>query len=418
MRSLIKLTVTILVVIVAGCGDQDRSSMLGPVELRPHLRSDGISGHSGAPGSQLCSRCHDPDAGAAAPTVTLSGPTNVTAGATSTYTLTIQPASGSNQAQGGLNVSVPGGGVLIAGNGTRIDAGEIVHSQPRTGSGTLTWSFQWEAPSTAGSFEMYGVGLSTDGSSTRGDEQGTDKLAISVQTSGNQPPTADPKTASTDAGVPVEITLGGSDLETCELSFSIISGPTKGSLSPLADRACSGSGGFSDQARVTYSPAADAYGGDQFTYRTTDEGGLTADAVVEITIFDPSQPTDYDIQRLRAKKDKSDMLVAIFSIKNGRGTAEPITAQLYVDDPSASGDPTCTMTVSDEPGGKAASYIFSSATGCIYPLTTKPTPATYHVTVRLLDDAPDSLTDAVQVRRLSSSSSGIMNFIDIFSGLF
>ncbi len=420
MRDLIRLAFTILVVTVLGCGDSESGSILGTGELRPHLRSDGVFGHSGAPGSDLCSRCHDPDAGAAAPTVTLSGPTNVTTGATNTYTLTIEPASISNQTQGGLNVSVPGGGALIAGAGTRTDTDnrEITHSSPQGGTGTLSWSFQWQAPSTAGSFDMYGVGLSTDGSGTNGDEEGTDMLTISVQTSGNQPPTADPKTASTDVGVPVDIVLSGSDLETCELSFSIVTGPAKGSLGPLTDQACSGSGGFSDQAQVTYTPDPNASGSDQFTYRVTDEGGLTADAVVEITIFDPRQPTDYDIERLRAKKDKSDMLVAVFAIKNRRGNSEPVSAELYVDDPSASGAPVCTTMVSDEQGGKAASYMFGPATGCNYPLNTKPTPATYQVTVRLVDDAPDSITDTVQVRRLSSSSSGIMSFIDIFSGLF
>ncbi|MGD8868280.1 MAG: hypothetical protein PVI01_11630, partial [Gemmatimonadales bacterium] len=224
MRSLTTMATLALLITLAACSE--RSGAPTDIEsLHPSLKNDGISGHSGAPGTELCSRCHDPDNGAAPPTVTISGPTNVGPGETQTYTLSIVPAAQSNQTQGGLNVAVPDGGTLIAGSGTSIDRGEIVHSQPRRGTGTLSWSFQWQAPSNGGTYIMYGVGLSTDGSNTRGDEEGTDQLSITVQ-AGNAPPSADPKQINTDVNTAVTITLSGSDAETCELTFAIVNGPS------------------------------------------------------------------------------------------------------------------------------------------------------------------------------------------------
>jgi hypothetical protein len=344
----------------------------------------------------MCSDCHDPDNGAAAPTVTLSGPTTVNAGVTGSYTLTISPASGSNQSQGGLNVAVPDGGSLIAGGGTKVSGGEIVQTQAKTGSGDLSWSFQWQAPAAAGTYNMYAVGLSTDGSGKNGDEQSTDALAITVQAA-NNPPTSDPMTVTADLNASAPITLSGSDLETCELSFTIVSGPANGSLSAISDQSCGGSGPYTDAAAVTYTPDDNHTGPDEFTYRVSDQGGLSSDAVVDIDVLDPSA-VDYKLLRMRVRRDKSNKLGAIFIIKNTRNREQaPVQAELYVDDPDGLGDPVCTMMVSDAPGGGSTAHTFAP-TGCDYTLDKRTPPTTYEVTVKLNDDAPDSMTKALRLR--------------------
>ena len=68
--------------------------------------SGGISGYSGNPGTnfgQNCNACHG---GGVPPTVTLSGPTTVSPGSLTTYTLTL---TGGQQTTGGLGVSVTRG---------------------------------------------------------------------------------------------------------------------------------------------------------------------------------------------------------------------------------------------------------------------------------------------------------------------
>lgn len=88
--------------------------------------------------------------------------------------------------------------------------------------------------------------------------------------SANTAPAAVDKGVSTYEDTGLAITLEGSDAETCELTFSIVSGPSHGSLSGITNNLCSGSGPYTDTAGVTYTPNADYNGPDAFTYRVSD----------------------------------------------------------------------------------------------------------------------------------------------------
>lgn len=414
MLSLKRASVTVLAVGLGACGDQQPSGPVGPETPHPNFSESGIRGRSGAPGAGLCSDCHRPDDGAAAPVVTLAGPATINAGETGNYTLTIRPASGSNQTQGGLNVAVPDGGSLIAGSGTDVSRGEIVHAQPQTGTGDLSWSFQWQASATAGTYNMYAAGLSTDGNGKSGDEEGTDVLAITVH-GANGPPTADPQNVTVEMNSSAPITLSGSDAETCELSFTIVSGPANGTLGAMSDQTCAGSGNYTDAVAVTYTPNANYTGPEEFTFRVTDQDGLSSDAVVDVTVLDPSA-VDYELRRMRVRRNRSNMLDAIFSIKNTRGMEQgAVQAELYVDDPDGLGDPVCTLMVSDSPTGGSTVYSFAPP-ACNYALDKRTPPTTYEVTIKLADDVPDSMTKTLSVRRFAKVM-GILGVIgDALSG--
>jgi hypothetical protein len=384
-----------LVTALAACSENDGNRLTAPEGAHPNFERSGISGYSGA-GSVLCSDCHRENG--TAPTVTLSGPTTLNPGQAGDYTLTIEPASGSDQQQGGLNVAVPNGGTLIAGNGTRISSGEIVHSSPQGGSGTLSWSFSWQAPASGGTFNMYGVGLSTDGSGSGGDEEDTDVLTITVQAA-NSPPSAASTQVDIDMNTAAPIMLSGSDAEDCNLTFAIVSGPSNGSLSGISDQACGGGG---DQAEVTYTPATDFTGSDQFTYSVTDTEGASAEATVDIAVIDPTA-VNYNLERIRTRVTKDTKLEAAFVIKNNRNRQQgAATVELYVDDTDGAGNPACTMMAADEPGKGASAFWFSPATGCDVALTGKGAPAEFDITIIVQDQSPDSKSEKVKVRRISN----------------
>lgn len=96
----------------------------------------------------------------------------------------------------------------------------------------------------------------------------------------NQPPVANAQTVTTSGTSPLVITLTGSDPEGSALTFSIVSGPTAGTLSAITTVSPT-------SANVTYTPAA-AGVADGFTFRVTDAGGATGSAVVSIN----SSPED------------------------------------------------------------------------------------------------------------------------------
>src|SRR5205823_14530170 len=107
---------------------------------------------------------------------------------------------------------------------------------------------------------------------------------LTLDSAFNQPPTANAQTVFTDGSAPLQITLTGSDPEGRALTFSIVSGPTAGTLStPVSTSATS--------ATVTYTPAA-ANTPDSFTFRVRDPAGASGDAVVTINppATDPPPP--------------------------------------------------------------------------------------------------------------------------------
>jgi hypothetical protein len=146
----------------------------------------GVSGYSGQGGTScLSSSCHNPN-GAAAPTTTLSGPTTLDAGQIATYTLMIM---GGPAAVAGLDVSVTNGSgatLATADGTTQVKSGEITQTSPLAFTGTsASFTFQVTAPTTGGTFTLYGNGLSCNNdSSSSGDNENQTTLLITVNGGG------------------------------------------------------------------------------------------------------------------------------------------------------------------------------------------------------------------------------------------
>jgi Bacterial Ig domain len=105
---------------------------------------------------------------------------------------------------------------------------------------------------------------------------------LTLNSTFNQAPTADSQVVVTSGTSPLTITLTGADAEGSALTFSIVSGPSAGTLSaPVSTSPTS--------ATVVYTPAA-AGVEDSFTFRVTDSAGSTGDAVVKINPASADQP--------------------------------------------------------------------------------------------------------------------------------
>src|SRR6266550_3542707 len=108
---------------------------------------------------------------------------------------------------------------------------------------------------------------------------------FTINSAFNRAPTANPQTVSTDGSAPLAITLTGSDPDGGALTFSIVSGPSAGTLSPPVSASAT-------SANVTYTPAA-ANVADAFTFRVRDQSGASGDAIVTINAM-PGDPTTPD----------------------------------------------------------------------------------------------------------------------------
>ncbi len=145
--------------------------------------STGVTTYSGQFGT-ICNVCHS---GGTVPVVTLTGPANVAPGTISTYTLTIDvPASTTtNQRAGGLDVSADGGVLFATDPGTQIPGGtvEITHTAPRTmnASREVIFTFDWEAPLSAGSYTLFGAGNAVNlAEANLGDAANSTSLIVDV----------------------------------------------------------------------------------------------------------------------------------------------------------------------------------------------------------------------------------------------
>jgi hypothetical protein len=107
--------------------------------------------------------CHDssPNASGNA-TVSITGPQTVDAGTTADYTITV--TGGPSSTTGGFNLSADGG-TLVAGANNQLDTGQLTHVDRDSRS----WSFQWQAPGTAGNQNLFAVAMATNGNGSSGD---------------------------------------------------------------------------------------------------------------------------------------------------------------------------------------------------------------------------------------------------------
>jgi hypothetical protein len=115
-------------------------------------------------------------------------------------------------------------------------------------------------------------------------DSNTATVSLTVNPAGNSLPAAADVSAATNAASPVTVTLRGSDVETCELTFSVVTGPPHGSLSPLTDQPCRAGSPNQDTATATFTPAAGFTGTDSFTYRVNDGTADSNAATATVTV--------------------------------------------------------------------------------------------------------------------------------------
>jgi VCBS repeat-containing protein len=98
----------------------------------------------------------------------------------------------------------------------------------------------------------------------------TATVSITV-TAMNDAPTATAQSVTTDEDTAKAITLSGSDPDGDSLTYEIVTGPAHGTLTGTAPN-------------ITYTPAANYYGSDSFTFKVKDGSANSAAATVSITV--------------------------------------------------------------------------------------------------------------------------------------
>jgi hypothetical protein len=96
-------------------------------------------------------------------------------------------------------------------------------------------------------------------------------------------PTAASQSLETPVDTALPITLAGTHPGGLDLTFSVPSGPSHGTLSGITGTSCTGTDVKSCTAAITYTPSAGYTGADSFTFRVSD-GTRTASAPIAIAV--------------------------------------------------------------------------------------------------------------------------------------
>ena len=121
-------------------------------------------------------------------------------------------------------------------------------------------------------------------------DTGTDGVIVTVNPFNAAPIAAD-SSASTVVGTPIAVTLSATDVGTCELAFSVVQGPTGGTLGAVEDQPCVTGTPNSDTARLTYTPG----GTYSFTYMANDGSADGNVATVTITVDAADPPPSAEV---------------------------------------------------------------------------------------------------------------------------
>lgn len=113
----------------------------------------------------------------------------------------------------------------------------------------------------------------------------------------NRAPVANPQTVNANSGLPVIITLTGSDPDGDPITFSVVTLPSSGSLD------------FSPSSRATYTPDLSFTGDDSFTFKVND-GSADSNATVDINVAPAGTPFAFcqDVTRFTSGTDPMEAL--------------------------------------------------------------------------------------------------------------
>jgi uncharacterized protein (TIGR03437 family) len=189
---------------------------------------------------------------------------------------------------------------------------------------------------------------------------------INVTASQNGAPTATDASKTTNEGTPLQITLAGTDPNGDTLTFTVLSQPSKGSLSGTPPN-------------LTYTPAANATGADSFSFRASDGKGGTDDGVISINItpanaapttqnqsVSTAKNTPLPIQLIASDVDGDTLAFSITggpshgSLSGGAGFVGP--GRTYTPANNYTGPDSFTYKVDDGKGGTTTGTVAISVT--------------------------------------------------------
>ena len=252
----------------------------------------------------------------------------------------------------------------------------LVASDPESSS--LTWTIVSNPShgllSGSGASRIYTPGTNFNGSdlfsfrvSDGGLISNTATVSLTVNPV-NDAPVANPQSVTVTEDTPIGVTLTATDVEAASLTYSILSGPSKGSLT--------GAG-----ASRTYTPNANATGSDSFTFRVSDGSLNSNTATVSIAITAVNDAPLAVNQSVTTNEDTAKSITLVAS--DAEGSALTFTIVTLPSHGALSGSGAVRTYTPGANFNGSDSFTFTASDG-----TSTSNTATVSLTVSAVNDAP------------------------------
>ena len=299
-----------------------------------------------------------------------------------------------------LNVGTP---LVIVLSGSDIDGDDLTYTistQPTKGSLSNASGNQVIYTATAGA-------TGADTFQYRVNDGTSNSIEYTITVNINNPPTGAIQTVDVNVGTPLDIILSGSDIDGDDLTYTISSQPTKGSLSNANGN------------QVTYTATAGATGVDTFQYRVNDGTSNSINYTITVNISNP--PTGA-IQTVAVEVGTSLDIVLSGSDIDGDNLTYTISTQPTKGSLSnANGNQLTYEANANASGTDSFQYTVSDGT-----LTS--TASTVSITLRSVNERTEELnakTDAVgmsddqiNILKTTEKSNGILDLGNDINALF
>lgn len=234
---------------------------------------------------------------------------------------------------------------------------------------------------------------------------GSDIGAYETQSAGGCVPTAIPpavQPTTTSEDTPVQITLTGTYSQNINLTFSITQSPTNGALGPISAPNCTFTSSMTCTATVTYTPAANASGGDLFKFKVSASGLDSDPADVTVSVSSVNDPPTFGItSNHTVNEDAGPQVVNNFAFNISPGAANESSQQLqfivtgntnpglFSASPAIDSSGTLTYTSAANANGQATiTVVLKDDGGTANGGNDTSTPKTFTIIVNSVNDAP------------------------------
>ncbi|MBW3662014.1 MAG: tandem-95 repeat protein [Actinobacteria bacterium] len=199
----------------------------------------------------------------------------------------------------------------------------------------------------------------------------------------NDAPTVDEVEVGTSQNSPVQVILVGADVDNDPLVFSIVSGPSSGTLGPVSGN------------QVTYTPDDGYFGPDSFTFKANDGTVDSGSATVSVTVLENSAPVASAVEASTAEDTAKQLTLPASDADDDSLTWSIVSAPVHGDLGALVGN---VVTYTPDPDYNGTdSFTFKANDGL-----SDSNVATVDITVTPVNDAPEAAPNTYEVDEDSS----------------